>query len=353
MTKTYRFIILWLLCLNITLVVANNQDTPDWWIHRTGNFTFTVSSDFVEKELASQRLENAKDAFGNIDSPPPTVAYLNIKNAENHFELMYNTGPTGNDYGDNESFDKNTIEMQLTTLDDMLRGGEFELMKIGDINIIKYSNTNDGLYAAYYYLLDKTKVSFFVVIYPASDPEWEEVENSIFASLQRANTDREYYAMSIKDMETIESIMVYSLIADNALTMDMHTQFWEIIDRYGGVIANIEGMDVEVNVDETLAELGFSYLQAYYEDALIAYRTGEFVESENRKALSAHISKEAIEYRNDLILIIANREPLSYDGEKTVMDEELLTQLKNEAEDRCNTMRYNIETLYDRVAFEK
>lgn len=87
MTKTYRFIILWLLCLNITLVVANNQDTPDWWIHRTGNFTFTVSSDFVEKELASQRLENAKDAFGNIDSPPPTVAYLNIKNAENHFDL--------------------------------------------------------------------------------------------------------------------------------------------------------------------------------------------------------------------------------------------------------------------------
>ena len=350
--KTKHFFNLCLLCFSIILFACSNPEPSGGHRYRTGNFTIVLNDDFEAKGLAGPTLENAKETFGYIGSSQPSVIHLNIKDADNDFALMYNTTFTGVDYGENESFKKHTIGEQVASLKEVLSGGEFEMMKLNGINVIKYSNNNDdGLYGAYYYLFDKTQVSFFVVIYPSSEPEWKKVEDAMFKSLKRADANGDYYVMDAMDYDQVDHIVSFCTKGDDTLTIDMHREFWETVDRNSGVPENLNVYGLNLSVEELMAEMGISFWEAYYEDALIAYRTGEFFESEKRKTSGAYIDSEEYEYRNCEIQKIANREPVLSGDEEIVVDEELIILMNKTIQDMSGTFRYNFKVLLDRDSF--
>ena len=350
--KTKHFFNLCLLCFSMILFACSNPEPSGGHRYRTGNFTIVLNDDFEAKGLAGPTLENAKETFGYIGSSQPSVIHLNIKDADNDFALMYNTTFTGVDYGENESFKKHTIGEQVASLKEVLSGGEFEMMKLNGINVIKYSKTNDdGLYFAYYYLLDNTQVSFFVVTYPSSEPEWKKVEDAMFKSIKRAEPNEESFAISKKDSKLMHHIMDFCVNAKDTVSIDMHRDFWETVDKNGGVAKYLDVYGLNLSVEELMAELGISYWEAYYEDALIAYRTGEYFESDKRKFLGTYLDSEVFEYSNYEIYKIANREPILEDDEEVVRDEEQIVQLKKERENKNNTIRYNLNVLYDRDSF--
>ena len=350
--RTKHFFNLCLLCFSIILVACSNPELPDGHRYGFGSFTLVMSDDFEAKDLSGPTLESAKETFGYINTPAPSLIHIITKDDDNEFVLMYNNGYTGVDYGTNESFKKHTIKNQVSSLEEVLRGGEFKMMKFNGINVIKYSKTNDdGLYFAYYYLLDNTQVSFFVVTYLSSEPEWKKVEDAMFKSIKRAEPNEESFAISKKDSKLMHHIMDFCVNAKDTVSIDMHRDFWETVDKNGGVAKYLDVYGLNLSVEELMAELGISYWEAYYEDALIAYRTGEYFESDKRKFLGTYLDSEVFEYSNYEIYKIANREPILEDDEEVVRDEEQIVQLKKERENKNNTIRYNLNVLYDRDSF--
>ena len=350
--RTKHFFNLCLLCFSIILVACSNPELPDGHRYGFGSFTFVMSDDFEAKDLSGPTLESAKETFGYINTSAPSLIHIITKDDDNEFVLMYNNGYTGVDYGTNESFKKHTIKNQVSSLEEVLRGGEFKMMKFNGINVIKYSKTNvDGLYFAYYYLLDNTQVSFFVVTYPSSEPEWKKVEDAMFKSIKRAEPNEESFAISKKDSKLMHHIMDFCVNAKDTVSIDMHRDFWETVDKNGGVAKYLDVYGLNLSVEELMAELGISYWEAYYEDALIAYRTGGYFESDKRKFLGTYLDSEVFEYSNYEIYKIANREPILEDDEEVVRDEEQIVQLKKERENKNNTIRYNLNVLYDRDSF--
>ena len=148
-------------------------------------------------------------------------------------------------------------------------------------------------------------------------------------------------------------IMDFCVNAKDTVSIDMHRDFWETVDKNGGVAKYLDVYGLNLSVEELMAELGISYWEAYYEDALIAYRTGEFFESEKRKTSGAYIDSEEYEYRNCEIQKIANREPVLSGDEEIVVDEELIILMNKTIQDMSGTFRYNFKVLLDRDSFSQ
>jgi len=132
----------------------------------------------------------------------------------------------------------------------------------------------------------------------------------------------------------------------DTVSEEMHADFWKVVIKNGGNPNNIKEIGSIDKIKEVLIEIGISYQKAFYEDALISYRTGKSFESIKRKKLNTKLENTRIEKNKLLMIKIANQEPISFNGKEIVLDEEKIKSILKNIDGAFILFEYNLNILY-------
>jgi len=165
-------------------------------------------------------------------------------------------------------------------------------------------------------------------------------------SCQGQSNGQKYYSLSGQDAETIKKIIKYSISSMDTVSEEMHADFWKVVIKNGGNPNNIKEIGSIDYIKEDLIEIGISYQKAFYEDALISYRKGKSFESEKRKKLNKKLENTRIEKNKLLMIKIANQEPISFNGEEIVLDEEKIKSILKNIDGAFILFEHNLNILF-------
>ena len=294
--KKVKYIIfnLTLLCFTTSLCSCQITGTENSKALQFDNFIIDLNTDFKERLLIGNDLEDAKNIFKPMGASPPKEMFINEKNKEDFFSLMATSFHIGERQGKNEDFDNLKSQELLNVIRSMTLGGEVKTLKINNINLIKHSIVNNDYhqYIAFYYLFDYEQVSIIFISFPINSTKWSDLETSLMKTLKRKSNANNTYSMNKDDSQEIKAILTNCLQNLDKVSIESHNQFWKIVDIYGGIPENIKELGDKEKLFLFIEETGLKYQKAFYEDALISIKTGMVSESEERKELSNNLSED-------------------------------------------------------------
>lgn len=170
-----------------------------------------------------------------------------------------------------------------------------------------------------------------------------------FFPCQGQTKEQATYTLSDQDAETINSILKYALGGMDTISNEMHTDFWHIVNKYGGRIEDIQRLGTKKKLLDFIEETGMKYQRSFYEDALISFRTRKPFESKKRKELNKKLNIDRIEKNALLMEKIANQTPVPYHEGEIVFDEEMIIGVLENLDATFDLFNYNLEILYSKT----
>jgi hypothetical protein len=174
---------------------------------------------------------------------------------------------------------------------------------------------------------------------------------SLLPSLSSCQTtsQKKSYTLSQEDAETVKSILKFSMGSMDTVSNEMHSEFWKIVNKCGGNPENMDEIGSKEKLIEFINNTGTFYQRAFYQDALISYRTGKPFESEERKKLDENIGQDRIEKNALLMEKIANKTAVPYNGTEVIIDEEIITGVLENLDVAMSIFKHNIDILYGKT----
>jgi len=169
---------------------------------------------------------------------------------------------------------------------------------------------------------------------------------TIITSCQGQSSVEKLYSLSGQDAETIKSIINFSISSMDTVSEEMHINFWKVVKKNGGNPNNIKELGSKEKVKEFIRETGISYQKAFYEDALISLRTGKPFESIKRKELNVKLEEERMEKNKLLMIKIANKTPILFNGVEIIFDEEIIKIILKNLNAVFISFEKNLDILY-------
>lgn len=344
----YFILYLSLLILSTSLASAQQNQVLNGRTLELGNFTIKLDQNFKEKKLEGNDLEDAKKVFKITGFLPPKYMYLNVKNNKDFISFMAISNNIGKTYGKNEDFDSFKIEEVTKLVKDGILQGNVTAKKINNLNVIKHEFISQeyNQKICFYHIIDFDKMINIFISYPLTDTKWENVENNILKTIKRKYISQNIYSLNKEDEQKVEEIYKSALSLDT-ISVDIHREFWSIVNKYGGVPAKIEQLGKKEKSDSFIDEVGLPYQREFYQDALISLKKGKIVQSENRKILEDKLTKERSSKNQDLMEKISKKMPVPYHGENIIFDEEIIQNILRNLDEAISTFKYNITLLFD------
>lgn len=165
----------------------------------------------------------------------------------------------------------------------------------------------------------------------------------------QTSSQEKSYSLSQKDAESVKSILKFSISGMDTITNEMHSEFWGIVNKYGGNPNNIEEIGSKDQLVSFINTTGTFYQRAFYQDALISYRTGKPYEGKSRKKLNESLGTDRIEKNTQLMEKIARRTPILYNGTEVILDEVIITSVLENLDMAMDIFKHNINILYNKT----
>lgn len=166
------------------------------------------------------------------------------------------------------------------------------------------------------------------------------------SSCQGQSNDQKSISLSGQDAVTIKTVLKFSIASMDTVSEEMHTDFWKVVKKNGGNPNNINELGSKEKIKNFINETGISYQRTFYEDALISFRTGKPFESKKRKELNTKLEDDRVEKNTLLMIKIANKTPIPYNGEEIVLDEEIIKSILENIDAAFILFEHNLDILY-------
>ena len=172
---------------------------------------------------------------------------------------------------------------------------------------------------------------------------------SILSSCQTSSNKQKTYSLSEQDAETIKSILKFSMGSMDTVSKEMHNDFWQVINKYGGNPNDIENLGSKEHLIDFINETAAFYQRAFYEDALVSLKTGKSFESDKRKKLDLSLDKDRVKKNAALMEKIASKTPIPYNGSEVVFDEEIINGVLENLDAAFILFKHNLDILYSKT----
>lgn len=134
----------------------------------------------------------------------------------------------------------------------------------------------------------------------------------------------------------------------DTVSKDMHSAFWEVINKNGGNPDNINDLGPKKQLIDFINSTGIFYQRTFYKDALVSYTTGKSFKSEERKKLEENFERDRIKENALLMEKIASKKFVTYNGMEIVIDEIIINGIIENLDVAMNNFIHNINILYSK-----
>lgn len=167
----------------------------------------------------------------------------------------------------------------------------------------------------------------------------------------QSTTKSKEYILSQKEEGSIRDILKFSMSMDT-VAKEMHTEFWNIINKNGGNPDNIVGIGSKEHLIHFINTTGTYYQRAFYKDALVSLKTGKSYTSEERKILEKTIDKDRVSKNVQLMEKIATQTPIPYNGTEIVFDQDIINGVLENLDLAMDIFKHNINILYNKTYYK-
>lgn len=169
------------------------------------------------------------------------------------------------------------------------------------------------------------------------------------STCQSQTNKQKLYSLTGQDALTIKTILKFAIASMDTVSVKMHTDFWKIVNKNGKNPNNINELGQKEKIKEFINKTGTSYQKEFYEDALISLRSGKSFESKKRKELNSNLDKVRVEKNELLMMKIANKSPVPYNGREIVLDEEIIKRILENIDIAFILFEHNLDILYSKI----
>lgn len=126
---------------------------------------------------------------------------------------------------------------------------------------------------------------------------------------------------SLSTVETDELGKIYKkfISVNEEVDAKTHASFWSIVNRHGGQLEKIEGVETKASMYSLIDSVMSNYQKLFYQDALTSIRTGKTFTSVERMKWEAKMAQERVLKNKDLMTKIAAKKPIPMSGGDAVL----------------------------------
>ena len=155
-------------------------------------------------------------------------------------------------------------------------------------------------------------------------------------------------ALSVGEKEELGRIYKKVINVNEEVDAKTHASFWSIVNRHGGSLAEIEGIETKLRMHFIVDSVMTSYQKLFYQDALISIKTGKPFTSVERSGWNTRISQDRVSKNNELMTRIAAKKPIPTQGGSVVLTSAMATEILTNMDLKVAFAKQKVDILYNK-----